>query len=76
MQAAVWQGETFVDFDPGLNFCTAQIRSAFGDSAETPRYIRTVPKKGYQFIAPVRVIGALPVVIATPHLRSVGGTWC
>jgi DNA-binding winged helix-turn-helix (wHTH) protein len=76
LQAAVWRGETFVDFDRGLNFCIAQIRSAFGDSAETPRYIRTVPKKGCQFIAPVRVVGALPVVIATPHLLSVGGTWC
>src|SRR5438067_511426 len=53
LRQAVWGTETFVDFDRGLNFCIAQIRSALGDSADSPRFIRTVPKKGYQFIAPV-----------------------
>ncbi len=53
LREALWGSETFVDFDRGLNFCVAQIRSALGDSAESPRYIRTVPKRGYQFIAPV-----------------------
>lgn len=49
----VWKDGTFVDFDRGLNFCVAQIRSALGDSAESPRFIKTLPKRGYQFIAPV-----------------------
>jgi DNA-binding winged helix-turn-helix (wHTH) protein/TolB-like protein len=53
LRQAVWGAETFVDFDRGLNFCVAQIRSALGDSADSPRFIRTVPKRGYQFIAPV-----------------------
>lgn len=60
LREAVWGSDTFVDFDRGLNFCIAQIRSALGDSAESPRYIKTVPKRGYQFIAPVR--GVAPAV--------------
>jgi len=54
--AAVWGKETFVDFERGLNFCIGQIRSALGDDASTPRYIRTISKRGYQFIAPVTPI--------------------
>jgi DNA-binding winged helix-turn-helix (wHTH) protein/TolB-like protein len=53
LQEAVWGVETNVDFDRGLNFCIAQVRSALGDSADSPRYIETVPKRGYRFIAPV-----------------------
>lgn len=49
----IWGNETFVDFERGLNFCIAQIRSALGDSADSPRYVETVPKRGYRFIAPV-----------------------
>jgi DNA-binding winged helix-turn-helix (wHTH) protein/TolB-like protein len=49
----VWGSETFVDFERGLNFCIAQIRSALGDSADSPRYVETLPKRGYRFIAPV-----------------------
>ena len=52
IRTAVW-GDTFVDFDRGLNYCIGQIRSALGDSATSPRYVRTVPKLGYQFIAPL-----------------------
>ncbi len=68
LRLAVWGSDTFVDFDRGLNFCVAQIRSALGDSAESPRFIRTVPKRGYQFIAPVETINgnAPPVVSETP----------
>ena len=51
LKEAVWGSDTFVDFDKGLNFCIAQIRSALGDSAESPIYIKTIPKLGYQFIA-------------------------
>jgi DNA-binding winged helix-turn-helix (wHTH) protein/TolB-like protein len=49
----LWGEETFVDFDRGLNFCIAQIRGALGDSADSPRFVRTLPKRGYQFIVPV-----------------------
>ena len=57
LHRAVWGSETFVDFDRGLNFCIGQIRSALGDDSTTPRYVRTLPKRGYQFIAPVEPIG-------------------
>ena len=53
LQREVWGGDTHVDFERGLNYCIAQIRSALGDSAESPQYIETVPKQGYRFIAPV-----------------------
>jgi DNA-binding winged helix-turn-helix (wHTH) protein/TolB-like protein len=59
--AAVWGAETFVDFERGLNFCIAQIRSALGDGSTTPRYVRTIPKRGYQFIAPAEQIFIAPV---------------
>ena len=54
LRLAIWGTETSVDFDRGLDFCIAQIRSALGDSAESPRFVRTVPKRGYRFIAPLQ----------------------
>ena len=59
LRNAVWGPGTFVDFDKGLNFAIAQVRAALGDSADAPIYVRTLPKRGYQFIAPVE---AAPVV--------------
>jgi DNA-binding winged helix-turn-helix (wHTH) protein/TolB-like protein len=53
LRRELWGETTFVDFDRNINFCIAQIRTALGDSAESPRFIRTLPKRGYQFIAPV-----------------------
>ncbi len=55
LQEAIWGRDTHVDFERGLNFCAAQIRSALGDSAASPRFIETVPRQGYRFIAPVQV---------------------
>jgi DNA-binding winged helix-turn-helix (wHTH) protein/TolB-like protein len=53
LRRAVWGEDTFVDFDRGLNFCIAQIRTALGDDAANARYLRTIPKRGYEFICPV-----------------------
>src|SRR5215469_7713231 len=53
LRQAVWQDHTFVDFERGLNCCIAQIRAALKDSAIEPRFIRTIPKRGYQFFPPV-----------------------
>jgi DNA-binding winged helix-turn-helix (wHTH) protein/TolB-like protein len=74
LRRAVWPGDTFVDFDRGLNFCIAQVRSALGDEAGAPRYIRTVPKKGYEFICPVEAASlAEPVArLAEPDGRLRG----
>jgi DNA-binding winged helix-turn-helix (wHTH) protein/TolB-like protein len=55
IRQAVWGNETTVDFDRNVNFCIAQIRSALGDSPESPTFVKTLPKRGYQFIAPVSV---------------------
>jgi DNA-binding winged helix-turn-helix (wHTH) protein/TolB-like protein len=56
LRVAIWGNETFVDFERGLNFCISQIRSALGDDSARPVYIQTLPKRGYQFIAPVEFV--------------------
>jgi DNA-binding winged helix-turn-helix (wHTH) protein/tetratricopeptide (TPR) repeat protein/TolB-like protein len=53
IQAAIWGDETYVDFEHGINSAIRQIRFMLGDHAETPRYVRTLPRRGYSFIAPV-----------------------
>ncbi|MEQ1887118.1 MAG: winged helix-turn-helix domain-containing protein [Bryobacteraceae bacterium] len=53
MRERLWGKETFVDFDHGLNTAVNRIREALTDSASTPRYVETVPGKGYRFVAPV-----------------------
>ncbi len=53
LREAIWHGDTFVDFERGLNFCISQVRSALKDDSAEPTYIRTIPKQGYQFIAPL-----------------------
>jgi DNA-binding winged helix-turn-helix (wHTH) protein/TolB-like protein len=60
LRSAVWGAETFVDFDRGLNFCIGQIRLALDDDSVKPRYVRTLPKRGYQFIAPIERVGGTP----------------
>ena len=65
LQQHVWSGDTFVDFERGLNYCVAQIRTALGDSASSPRFIETLPRRGYRFIAPVDAPVAEPVRSAT-----------
>src|SRR5688500_10513072 len=60
IQAALWAGDTFVDFDQGVNFAIKQVRDALGDSAEDSLYVQTVPKRGYRFLAPVET-GPEPV---------------
>jgi cholera toxin transcriptional activator len=51
----LWPSDTFVDFDHGLNTAVNQLRLALGDSASNPRFIQTLPRKGYRFIAPVEI---------------------
>ena len=52
--AEVWGSDTFVDFEQGLNYAIRQIRTVLKDDAEEPRFIETVPKRGYRFIAPLK----------------------
>jgi WD40 repeat protein/DNA-binding winged helix-turn-helix (wHTH) protein len=53
IQKALWGDETFVDFEQGINFAIKHVRDALGDSAENPRYVETVPRLGYRFIASI-----------------------
>lgn len=53
LKEQIWGHDTFVDFEHGLNLCIRQIRTVLGDDADTPRYIETLPRRGYRFIAPV-----------------------
>jgi Tol biopolymer transport system component/DNA-binding winged helix-turn-helix (wHTH) protein len=54
IRSALWGSNTFVDFERGINSCVNQIRVVLGDDPEKPRYIETLPRRGYRFIAPVR----------------------
>src|SRR5437879_4142849 len=55
LQRKVWPSDTFVDFDQGLNKAINKLRDALSDTADDPKFIETVPKRGYRFIAPVVV---------------------
>ncbi|PWT91608.1 MAG: hypothetical protein C5B55_07865, partial [Blastocatellia bacterium] len=50
VQKKLWPADTFVDFDQGLNNAMKRLRAALDDNAETPRFIETLPRKGYRFI--------------------------
>jgi TolB-like protein/DNA-binding winged helix-turn-helix (wHTH) protein/Tfp pilus assembly protein PilF len=65
LQARIWPADTFVDFDHGIHNAIARIREALGDSAETPRYIETLPRRGYRFIGRVEDFPALRLVPET-----------
>src|SRR5579863_5858543 len=54
LRQKLWSADTFVDFDRSLNKAISKLRLALGDSAETPRYIETLHRRGYRFIAPVQ----------------------
>lgn len=60
LRREIWGGDTYVDFDQGLNFCIKQIRSALGDQADAPRYVETLPRRGYRFIAPIEAVVTEP----------------
>lgn len=71
LQRHLWQGNTFVDFEQGLNTAVNKLRQALGDSADQPRYIETVPGKGYRFIAPLQRPAVRQVLeIAPPSPRT------
>jgi DNA-binding winged helix-turn-helix (wHTH) protein/TolB-like protein len=58
LRDAVWGKDTHVDFDRGLAYCLSQIRTALGDSGENPRFVQTIPKRGFKFIAPLSTEGS------------------
>jgi DNA-binding winged helix-turn-helix (wHTH) protein len=60
LQNRLWPADTFVDFDHGLNKAISKIREALGDSAESPRFVETVARRGYRFLAEVRAADTAP----------------
>jgi DNA-binding winged helix-turn-helix (wHTH) protein len=60
LRSRIWADENFGDFDQAVNIAIAKLRNALGDSAESPRYIETLPKRGYRFIAEVSVVDTVP----------------
>ncbi len=55
LRERMWDRDTFVDFEQGINIAIKKVRTALGDSAEDPKYVQTVAKKGYRFLLPVEV---------------------
>ena len=67
LRQQLWTSETFVDFDVGLNSAIRKLREALGDSAENPRFVETLPRRGYRFIASVTPVADQ---IANPRAAS------
>src|SRR5580698_1865657 len=57
LRRTLWPEDTFVDFDHGLGTAVNKLREVLGDSASNPRFVETIPRRGYRFIAPVETIG-------------------
>jgi TolB-like protein/DNA-binding winged helix-turn-helix (wHTH) protein/Flp pilus assembly protein TadD len=80
IRSRLWPQDTFVDFDHGLNAAVRRLRDALNDDAETPRFVETLPRRGYRFIAPVEKLsieeaGQLEVGIGTsPAVPTSGAT--
>jgi TolB-like protein/DNA-binding winged helix-turn-helix (wHTH) protein len=68
----IWPSDTFVDFDVGVNNAVRRLRDALGDSADNPRYIETIPKHGYRWIAPLN--GHQSAVSLAPEPQKVRST--
>src|SRR5580700_8232015 len=63
LREKLWPAHTFVDFDRSLNKAMTKLRAALGDSADSPRYVETIPRHGYRFLAPVHVHHQDPVAM-------------
>ena len=79
LRQKLWQSDTFVDFDTGLNKAITKIRDVLGDSAASPRFVETLPKRGYRFIAPIeklaperRLASAVPPEAIPPEAGAFG----
>src|SRR5580693_6133059 len=70
LQKKLWTADTFVDFDHGLNKAINKIREALGDSAESPRFVETVSRRGYRFLAEVKDVDAPSVLRSASATQS------
>jgi DNA-binding winged helix-turn-helix (wHTH) protein len=83
LRTHLWQADTFVDFDHSLNAAVRRLRDALGDTAQNPRFVETVSRRGYRFLAPlngtasavVPEITALPVQAPKGWIASAAAVW-
>jgi TolB-like protein/DNA-binding winged helix-turn-helix (wHTH) protein/Flp pilus assembly protein TadD len=71
LRTRLWPADTFVDFDHGVNTSVNRLREVLGDSAENPRFIETVPRKGYRFIAPVDMVTIRDPLPVSPEVNRI-----
>ncbi|MGA2167947.1 MAG: winged helix-turn-helix domain-containing protein [Terracidiphilus sp.] len=81
LQQQLWGADTTVDFDHSLGIAVNKLREALGDSAENPRFVETLAKRGYRFLAPVKTIeppdsqpsaeSPLPVAVSVPRRAGI-----
>jgi TolB-like protein/DNA-binding winged helix-turn-helix (wHTH) protein/Flp pilus assembly protein TadD len=74
LQKRLWPADTFVDFDHGLNKAISKIREALGDSAESPRFVETVARRGYRFLAEVKAADTARGTSPEPATQAPAGT--
>src|SRR5262249_40028367 len=72
-QCALWPSDTFVDFEHGVNTAVNRLREALGDSADNPKFIETLSRRGYRFIAPVLANGTAAAAVADAKLLATSG---
>ena len=70
LQGHLWEGTTFVDFEQGLNSAVNKLRQTLGDSADQPRYVETIPGRGYRFIAPIQRTSTRAVLEISASTRA------
>lgn len=72
LRQRLWPGNTFVDFEHGLNAAVRRLRDALGDSADTPKFIETLPRRGYRFVGPIEpAVGG--AIHPSPEQRAILG---
>ncbi len=86
LRQRLWPSDTFVDFDHSLNTAINKLRDALGDGAANPRFIETLPRRGYRFIAPVQEVASngtdeadvstqtvVPALVSAPPVQKISG---
>src|SRR5580700_278240 len=71
LRRRLWSSDTFVDFEVALNSAVSRLRDALGDSADSPSFIETIPKRGYRFVVP---IAKRPAVAVMPFVNQTTDT--
>src|SRR5690349_5682495 len=71
LRRVLWTAETFVDFEVGLNSAIRKLREALDDSAENPRFVQTLPRRGYRFVGSVTALRPRTTSVAEPAAPAV-----